>query len=45
MPIFLAQYSPWFRFVGRQCGSWAEFQAGECCNNPTAVMGEWLEPR
>ena len=33
------------RFLGRLCGSWEDFQAGLCCDNPTAVMGEWLEPR
>jgi len=32
------------RFLGRLCGSWEDFQAGLCCDNPTAVMGEWLEP-
>ena len=33
------------RFVGRQCGGWEEFMAGECCDNPNAVMGEWLKDR
>ena len=33
------------RFLGRLCGSWEDFQAGLCCDNPTAVMGEWMEPR
>lgn len=32
------------RFLGRRCGSWEDFKAGLCCDNPTAVMGEWLDP-
>ena len=33
------------RLLGRRCGSWEQFQAGQCCDQPTATMGEWLEPR
>ena len=33
------------RFVGRQCGGWEGFMAGECCDYPNAVMGEWLKDR
>jgi len=29
------------QFEGRLCDSWEEFQAGDCCSAPTAVMGEW----
>jgi len=28
-------------FVGRHCPSWEDFKSGNCCDNPTAVMGEW----
>ena len=31
------------KFVGRKCPSWEDFQAGNCCNNPTAEMGEWVD--
>jgi len=31
------------KFVGRYCLSWEDFQAGNCCSNPTAVMGEWVD--
>ena len=31
------------KFVGRKCPSWEDFQAGNCCSNPTAEMGEWVD--
>ena len=31
------------QFLGRQCDSWEEWEAGACCDNPTAVMGEWVD--
>ena len=31
------------QFVGRRCDSWENFQAGLCCDNPTALMGAWAD--
>ena len=31
------------QFIGRQCGSWEEWEGGACCDQPTAVMGEWVD--
>ena len=31
------------QMVGRLCESWDQFQAGDCCGAPTALMGEWAD--
>jgi len=30
-------------FIALQCDSWDNFQAGNCCGNPTATMGQWVD--
>ena len=32
-------------FVGIYCKSWDNLIAGNCCGNPTAIMGQWVDTR
>merc|ERR1712215_59182 len=33
------------QFLASKCPNWEDFQAGKCCGEETAVLGEWIDER